>query len=351
MTTVSSLPAYGDFVSQVEQESVRAGRRWPFAVLTVIGVLLVAAPLVTGMFPRAIKGEAMIDAFQPYVSAQSIAGYRDDLRVLDDARANVLALQANSQQPGRFERVETFVRDYPGIRSDLTGMLDSIDGNRESFGKLSSTTSFGSLPWLLALAGLLLITAGLFGYRAAGDSERGTIWYSLAVLAALGLLAVPLTGGLFRAAPAAQPVIDSFRPILTHQKVREIQGYFVILVAADGELNSRYVAAVRETHPDADLTGITALETSWQPMTARFAALVGVLNDNIRNFDAVVALNNSTKPLGFTAFHGLGWGFLIPGVAVLGVALAGLWRRPADSSARIPRTDSGAAHSTEGDPT
>ncbi|MBL1078432.1 hypothetical protein JK358_28900 [Nocardia sp. 2] len=344
MTTVpvsAELPAYGDFVSHIERAPVRIAARWPFAVLTVIGVLLLLAPVVTGMFPRAVKGEAMIGAFEPYVTEQSIAGYRDDLRVLDGARANVLALQANSQQPGSFERVETFVRDYPGIRADLSGMLDSIDGNRENFRKLSGTTPFGTLPWLLALAGLVLIAAGILGFRSVSNGGRGAGWYAAAALTALGLLAVPVTGGLFQAAPAAQPVIDSFRPILTGEEVREIQGYFVTLVAADGELNSRYVGAVRAAHPGADLTGITELEARWQPMTARFAALVGVLNDNIRNFDAVVALNNSTAPLGFTGFRGLGWAFVIPGAAAL--ALSGLGLR---SSRGRPAPD----HSTAGGP-
>ncbi|UGT41789.1 hypothetical protein LTV02_38800 [Nocardia yamanashiensis] len=329
MTTVSprsELPAYSDFVSQIERPRTvpRVAARWPFVVLIVLGAVLVIAPIVSGMFPRAVKGEAMIEAFRPYATEQSIAEFRDDLGVLDGARANVLALRESGQQPGSFERVDTFVRDYPGIRTDISGMVDAIDANRDNYRKLSSTTSFGALPWLLALPGLLLIAIGWFGLRSVRHGRRALGWHATAAIIGLGLVLLPFTGGLFQAAPAAQPLLDGFRPILTQEQVRRVQGYFVTLVAADGELNSRYVGAVRGAHPGADLTGVTALEQRWQPMTARFAGLVGVMNDNVENFDAVVALNDATRPLGFTAFRGLGWGFLIPGVLVLGTAAAGV---------------------------
>ncbi|WP_330252504.1 hypothetical protein OG874_41640 [Nocardia sp. NBC_00565] len=324
VSQTSGLPAYSEFVSNPDAAPPPPGRRWPFVVIIVIGALLLLAPIVTGMFPRAVKGEAMIDSFAPYVTQSSIDGYRSDLQVLEDARTNLLALRAVGQPPGNYERVDQFVRDYPGIRSDMSTMIDAIDANRSNYEKLAATTPFGSLPWLLALPGVLLIGAGVLGFRRAQAGQRTVLWQSVAALAALGLIAVPVIGGLFPAAPAAQPLIEGFRPILTHDEVRKVQGYFVTLVAADGELNSRYTGAVRAAHPDADLTGITALESRWQPMTSRFAALIGAMNDNVVNFDAVVALNDSTKPFGFTAFRGLGWSYIVPGVLVLAVVAAGI---------------------------
>ncbi|MFQ6393288.1 hypothetical protein ACLMAJ_07540 [Nocardia sp. KC 131] len=324
VSRTSGLPAYADYVSYREPPPPAPASRWPFVVLIVIGALLVIAPIGTGMFPRAVKGEAMIGAFAPYVRSSSIADYRTDLQVLDDARTNVLALQSAGQEPARSERIEQFVRDYPSIRSDMSEMIDAIDTNRDNYEKLSAIPPFGTLPWLLALPGLVLIGAGVLGFRRARSGNRAPVWRSTAALAGFALITVPVLGGVFPAAPAAQPLIDGFRPILTHDEVRKVQGYFVTLVAADGELNSKYTAAVRAAHPGADLPGIAALETRWQPMTSRFAALIGAMNDNVTNFDAVVALNNSTNPLGFTAFRGMGWFFLLPGIAVLAVAVAGV---------------------------
>ncbi len=318
---VTGLPAYSEFVATVET-APPARPRWPFVVLVGVGLLLILAPIVTGMFPRAVRGEAMIDGFEPYVAQSSIDGYRDDLRVLDGARTNVLNLRAQGLEQGRYDRVDTFVRDYPDIRSDISSMLDSIDANRGNYRRLADLPPIGALPWFLALAGVIVTSAGVFGFRRAGAGKRSVVWCSIAALAALGLIAITLAGGLFSAASAGGPLIDGFRPILTHDEVRKVQGYFVTLVAADGELNSRYTGATRAAHPDADLAGIAALESRWQPMTSRFAALIGTMNDNIENFDAVVALDDATKPLGFNAFRGLGWFFLAPGVIVLAAAAA-----------------------------
>ncbi|WP_378737647.1 hypothetical protein [Nocardia brasiliensis] len=324
MTTVSGLPIYSEFVSNPEPAPPRPAKRWPFVLIIVLGALLALVPIVTGMFPRAAKGEAMIDAFGPYMTRASIDGYRHDLQVLDDARTNVVTLRQRDQQPGSYDRVDQFVRDYPEIHYHMSGMIGAIDDNRNNYEKLAGVVPFGTLPWLFALPGVVLVGAGVLGFRRAQAGKQALAWRSFAAFAALGLIAVPLFGGLFPASPAAQPLINDLRPILTHDEVRKLQGYFVTLVAADGELNSRYTAAVRAAHPDADLTGITTLETHWQPMTSRFAALIGAMNDNVRNFDAVVALNDSTRPLGFGAFRGLGFCYLVPGIFALAATVEGL---------------------------
>ncbi|WP_280271429.1 hypothetical protein [Nocardia wallacei] len=233
----SDLPAYADYVSSVEVAApVRP--RWPFVALAVLGVALIVVPIVTGMFPRTAKGEAMIDGFAPYVTASAVADFRADLVVLDDARSNVLELRARGQEPRGSERIDRFVRDYPGIRTDLGGTIDTIDSHRGDYGRLADLPPFGVLPWLLVLPGVILTAAGVFGFRRAGDGRPAPVWRSLAALAGVALIAVPLAGGLFGAAGAGQPVIDGFGPLLTHAEVRKVQDYFVTLVAADGELKA-----------------------------------------------------------------------------------------------------------------
>ncbi|ATL65962.1 hypothetical protein [Nocardia terpenica] len=332
---LSGLPAYSEFVSTIET-APPPKPRWPFVIVTVLGLALILVPLVTGMFPRAAKGQAMIAAFGPYVTGSSIDAYRGDLRVLDDARTNLLTLRAQGLEPGRYDRVDRFVHDYPDIRSDISGMVDAIDANRGNYQRLADLPPLGALPWLLALPGLVLVAAGVLGYRRAVSGRRAVAWASVAGLAGAALIAIPLAGGLFSASSAGQPLIDGFRPILTHDKVRRVQGYFVTLVAADGELNSRYTAEVRAAHPQADLTGITVLESRWQPMTSRFAALIGAMNDEVRDFDAVVALNDTTRPLGFGAFRALGWFYLVPGAIALTVAAAGVRTRSSESGGERP---------------
>jgi hypothetical protein len=111
---------------------------------------------------------------------------------------------------------------------------------------------------------------------------------------------------------------------MTHERVRTVQGYFVTLVGGEGELDSRYAAAIPA---GADRAGIDALAHRWQPMTARFAGLVGTMNDNVDDVAGVAALNDVTRPLGFAALPPLGWFLVTPGVAVVVLALGGPLRR------------------------
>jgi hypothetical protein len=332
----AALPAYADYVGSVEAGR-KSRRRWPFAVLTVLGVMLIAAPIVAGMFPRTVRAQALISGFAPYTTESVLRQYRSDLRTLDDARANVLALQARGQQPdgadaqplrsfAAYDRIGDFVRDYPAIQADLSSMLTAIDRERGDYRRLAGLPPFGLFAWMLAFPGVIVAAAGVFGCRRARAGRGASAWLVASALAGAGLAVFPLAGGLMSAGSAGRPLIAAFRPILTHAQVRRVQGYFVTVVAADGEIDSRYVGDVRAAHPDADLTGVVALESDWQPMTSRFAALIGAMNDNVDNFDAVVALDGSTRPLGFSAFEAIGWCYLIPGALVLATAAAA--RRP-----------------------
>ncbi|MFH5228842.1 hypothetical protein [Antrihabitans spumae] len=307
-----------------EKSSETEASTWPYIVIVVVGAALILGPLFSGMFLRAAQGEAMIASFAPYMTETSVDGYRNNLTVLDAARTNIVAVQRNGEAPGAYTYVDNFVRDYPLIQSDMTRMIDAIDANRSNYADLTQIPPFGLLPWFLALSGFVLIVAGAIGIRRA--RRRTRVPRILAGLVGLALIAIPFGFGLFANAPAGKPLLDGFRPILTTDEVRKVQGYFVTLVAAQGELDSRFTGAVREAHPDADLRAIDSLGEQWQPMTSSFAALVGTMNDNVENFEAVVALNESTKPLGFDAFSRLGWFFLLPGVGVVAATIFHLVR-------------------------
>lgn len=315
---VSELPAYADVVSE-DSRRAEAGPtprlRWPYRLIGVLGVAMVAVPLVLGMFLRAAQGQQMLDSFAPYLSDSQIASLRTDLATVEQARDTILAQRANGTQPsGSYPYVDALVRDYPGIRTDMSGMVDSMGSEVGDYDRLSSLPPFGLFPWFFALPGVALIVVGVVGVRRAAVGRPARASTVVALLIAIGLIVAPAAAGVFTKSPAAQGLIDRFAPIMTHERVRTIQGYFVTLVGGAGELDSRYLAAL-PAH--ADRSGIEALRARWQPMTARFADLIGAMNDNITNFDGIVALNNSTKPLGFPAFRQFGWFFVIPGVVLL----------------------------------
>lgn len=81
---------------------------------------------------------------------------------------------------------------------------------------------------------------------------------------------------------------------MTHERVAAVQRHFVVLVAAEGELDTQFLEDLRHRDPARAVPGIDAFVSQWQPMTADFASLIGVMADNVDNFDRVVALDRIT---------------------------------------------------------
>lgn len=321
-TSQSALPSYADVVGEeaVVAEAGPAPRpRWPFVALIVLGVLLFVLPVVTGMFTRAAGGQQMLTEFRPFVSSEVLAKFRDYLDTVDAARADVQATQ--SVAGGHYERLDVFVAQYPSIRQDMNGLLDAVGGQVSNYGQLRAVGPFDVLPFLLAVPGLVLLGAGVWGLRRTRNGEKALGARILAVLAAAALIAVPFADGLFSRAPAGAELIDAFTPIMTHERVAAVQRHFVVLVAAEGELDTQFLGDLRQRDPARAVPGIDAFVSQWQPMTADFASLIGVMADNVDNFGRVVALDRITAPLGFRSFDYFGWFFLVPGVLAAAAAI------------------------------
>ncbi|AMU29861.1 hypothetical protein [Mycobacteroides abscessus] len=329
--TPPALPTYAAIVGEraVVAEAGPAPRpRWPFLVLIMLGVLLLALPVLTGMFTRAAGGQQLLTEFHPFVSTEVLAKFRGYLDTVDAARADVQATQGIAG--GRYERLDSFVTQYPSIRRDMSDLLTAVDGQVRNYEQLRAVGPFDVLPFLLAVPGLILIAAGVWGLRRTRDGEKTAGARILALLAATVLIAVPFADGLFSRAPAGAQLIDAFTPIMTHERVAAVQRHFVVLVAAEGELDTQFLEDLRHRDPARAVPGIDAFVSQWQPMTADFASLIGVMADNVDNFDRVVALDRITAPLGLRSFNYFGWFFLVPGVLAAAVALdsKGLLRWP-----------------------
>ncbi len=321
-TSQSALPSYADIVGEeavVAEAGPAPGPRWPFVALIVLGVLLFVSPVVTGMFTRAAGGQQMLTEFRPFVSSEVLAKFRGYLDTVDAARTDVQATQ--SVAGGRYERMDVFVAQYPSIRQDMNGLLDAVDGQVNNYGQLRAVGPFDVLPFLLAVPGLVLLGAGVWGLRRTRDGENVFGARILAVIAAAVLVAVPCADGLFSRAPAGAQLIDAFTPIMTHERVAAVQRHFVVLVAAEGELDTQFLGDLRQHDPARAVPGIDAFVSQWQPMTADFASLIGVMADNVDNFGRVVALDRITAPIGFRSFDYFGWFFLVPGVLAAAAAI------------------------------
>ncbi|WP_309224052.1 MULTISPECIES: hypothetical protein [unclassified Mycobacteroides] len=293
--------------------------RWPFVVLVALGVLLFAVPIVTGMFTRAAGGQQLLTEFRPFVSSAEITTFRGYLDTVDAARSDVQATRVVAG--GRYERLDTFVAQYPSIKQEMTSLLDAVDASVGNYQELRAIGPFDVLPFLLAVPGLVLVGAGVWGLRRVRNGEKALGARGLAILAAGVLIAVPFADGLFTRAPAGTHLIDAFTPIMNHERVAAVQRHFVVLVAAEGELDTQFLGDLRRHQPDRAVPGVDAFVAQWQPMTADFASLIGVMADNVDNFGRVVALDRLTAPLGFRSFDYFGWFFLVPGVLAAAAAI------------------------------
>ncbi|MFW0788722.1 hypothetical protein [Gordonia sp. CPCC 205333] len=312
-------------------------RRWPFFAAIVVGLALVIAPIAGGFFYPAAQAQAMITDFAPYTKSTTLQQFQSDLATLETVRGGVVAIDdATGIDTARYPQLQKFVKQYPAIHADMSAMIDQIDSARDDYDHLAAIRSIAGVPFIPVGAGLLFIGLGVWGLRR--SRKAGTRRVGAAIIAvAVVLAASPFLTGLASNANSGGALLKSLQPIMTTEKVREVQGYFVVLVGAVGDVDSRYLPAVRASSkaPDVAVAQVGQLNQRWQPMSSDFAGLIGVMNDNLKNFDGVASLDNRTRPLGFGAFAALPWLLFAAGLIGLAVGVAAL---TPDSSRKVLST-------------
>ncbi|GAB17978.1 hypothetical protein GOEFS_044_00140 [Gordonia effusa NBRC 100432] len=301
-------------------------RRWPFIASIALGLVLVLAPIVGGFFYPAAQAQAMITDFAPYTKSTTLQQFRSDLATLESVRGGVVTIDRSTRiDSADYTQLHKFVEQYPAIHADMSSMIDQIDSARGDYDNLAAIRSIAGVPFIPVGAGLVFIGLGIWGLRRGRRS--GTRRVGAAIIAvAVVLGASPFLTGLVSNANSGGPLLKSLGPIMTTEKVREVQGYFVVLVGAVGDIDSKYLPAVRasSTAPAAAVAQVSGLNQRWQPMSSDFAGLIGVMNDNIKNFDGVAALDNRTRSLGFGSFAALPWLLLAAGLIGLAFGAAAI---------------------------
>ncbi|GAC67921.1 hypothetical protein [Gordonia soli] len=319
--------------------------RWPLIGLIVVGAILVIAPIAGGFFYPAAQATVMLDDFRPYLAPEKIADLRGQLDQVESARGAIVAIdRVGAVDADRYPQIRDFVDRYPAIRADMSAMLDQIDSARGDFTQLDGLQPVDVLPFIPVGFGLVLIGAGAWGLRRRRRG-RSVRWLGVgAGVAAAALIAVPFATGMTTAVDAGSPLLARFSTLMTTEKVRDVQGYFVVLVGAVGSIDSSYrddVTTAGARADRGDVAAIDTLRTGWQPMSSDFAALIGTLNDNVTNYDGVRDLDDSTRAVGVGAFAAFPW-FLVGGGAVallfgLAAARPSPTTRAVDSGSRSTR--------------
>lgn len=289
----------------------------------VMGIGLVAAPFAFGMFDRAPKGAVMIDDFRPFMTNEEVELFRGYLQTIDAADAETRLLVKpglidsgavdSADFDSQLSAVAGFDDQWPAILADMTDLVDRMERNVDSYQAVDALPSFDLFPWFFVVPGLLIsLFAGLALHQmGSGGSARR----DLAVVAALGL-GVALAPGVFQMfsrAPAGSEMISDFQPMMTSTRVRAVQGYFITMGAAEGQLRNRAIPMLAEVDPAtrAELPAIDRFSTIWPAIVTDFAPMISAMSDNLDNFAAIDALPD------FALFP---WFFLVPGLLVIGFA-------------------------------
>ena len=312
-TRTADAPPPDELVSPAPRKGRPRETRSKVAALA-IGVGLALAPVGFQMFTRAPKGGDMIESFAPYMRTQKIDSFAGFIADIDKANAEVAPYAA--QYPG----VAALHTQWPSINADMTDMLTTMRADIPKYDGVAALPPFALFPWFFVLPGVMIAGVSLWLLRS--GVTRGALIALLAL--GIGVLAAPGIFQMFERAPRGAEMIDDFKPLMTDAKVTRVQGYFLTIGLAEGELRHKLVPD--EAAKGHALPAATSLSSEWPKQSGEMAPMIAAMADNRDNFAAVVAL---------PPFWLFPWFFVLPGILVAGAALF-LWRS-AQEDGSVPK--------------
>jgi hypothetical protein len=154
------------------------GGRVALPALAVLGIGLVAAPLVFQMFQRAPKGGEMMDEFESIMTrrrVQTIQGYFATMSVGQGA-IRIDLIPAAKQAGGigdeefarQFPAIAKLNRDWVGIINDMTPMIGAMSDNVDNYDAIKSLPPFPLFPWFFLVPGILTVVLVFLTSRSSG---------------------------------------------------------------------------------------------------------------------------------------------------------------------------------------
>jgi hypothetical protein len=154
-------------------------------LLAVLGIGLLAAPLLFGMFTKAPKGGDMMSAFQTIETSQNVTkiqGYFGAMAAGQGAlRLDVVPALAHtglssSQLAKTFPDVAALDKNWIHILNDMTPMIGAMSDSVGHYQALQDLPPFPLFPWFFAVPGVLLAGLALgpaFGRETARNPAEG----------------------------------------------------------------------------------------------------------------------------------------------------------------------------------
>ncbi|MFP5369920.1 MAG: hypothetical protein ACLGI3_04125 [Actinomycetes bacterium] len=187
--SVAALPSFrlfpyffvlpGLMIAAVAVVGLRRGRsgrstRGPARGLAVLGVALIAAPLVFQMFSRAPDGEQMLDQFRPLMNTQRITTVQGYFVTMAGGEAAVRGQLLPALQKAGLDDAErrellpashAFTEVWTRMANQMAPMLAAMNDNLARYEGLIALPPFGLFPWFFVAPGVLLILLGLVSLR------------------------------------------------------------------------------------------------------------------------------------------------------------------------------------------
>jgi hypothetical protein len=159
--------------------------------------------------------------------------------------------------------------------------------------------------------------------RGSGSSAGGSRRWALVALAVLGigLALAPVGFKMFERGPKGAQMMDEFKPFMTDARLSGFQRDIRQIDAAVHQTNGRAVVrleghgAAAHDRFDRRFPGFAQFREDWPPINADMSNLMSLIKDNAGNYRAVAAL---------PSFRIFPWFFVIPGVLLALLAIAGL---------------------------
>ncbi len=290
--------------------------------VAVIGFALAAAPVVFQMFTRAPAGGDMIDDFDRYMSVEEIEKFRGYLALVDaadvEAAGGLVPALVETGAVGAGEAATTFTatntlhEQWPDIDADMQDLLDTMDANLGNFESVASLPTFALFPWFFFIPGMLVGVGALITLVVVRRGGSARVGSTMLVVLGLGIVLAPAIFQMFTRAPDGADMIDDFRPMMIDERVTRVQGYFITMGAAEGELRNRVLPLVVEQEVVTPTDASAQFSTEWPTIVGDFAPMVATMGDNVDNFEGIDALPS------FSLFP---WFFVLPGVLITALAL------------------------------
>lgn len=349
-----------------------ARRRMGAWVALAIGVGLIAAPSIFGMWQRAPRGAQMIQGFSSIMSARNVpviagygrtvlGGFGDSPQIIEDAAHHFSGghITLDYQQASNFIQKQPDLgglaytqRELPTLGPPFSTLLSLLYKDQPYFSGMVGLPNFALFPWFFVLPGLLVAAGAVAFLRRDGRPDaQGTptgarkpailVGVVGVMLAAAPMLPMPPGFHSIRTVgPHGATVLADFagplgsgspQPVMSMRTVHQFDQYVSEMNAASAQIvpavrdSARVFAHVQISSTaarsflasDPNLLLANTLATGFAPMYRQFHNMLATMALDMGDYQAVRAL---------PSFKLFPYFFLIPGLLLILAAFAGMLR-------------------------